>query len=290
MKQLLVIALLLVASSSSAQRHLMFEGADESIRLWDNSTAKYSNHESRDEERERGKRNVFVQTSSCDLYIYKAEPEKNSGICVVILPGGGYAKVHISDHTARWFASQGITAAVVKYRLPNYGHYRATLEDAAGAIRYMRSRSDLGIDASKVGVFGISAGGHLAAWVSNVMPDNEKPAFAIPVSASITRTEFYTTVKANQHLMGKEFCYSNAEALSVQNMVTSQTPPTLLLLCDDDLVVPSHSSTTYYEALINNGVVASMHIYPEGGHGIGAYTKEFRAAILDWLGWLGLIK
>ena len=233
----------------------------------------------------------MLYTSSCELYIFKATPEKNKGVAVVFYPGGGFTNVSIgSGSIAKWFASQGITAAIVKYRLPNNGHHDATLEDAMGAVRYLRTRTDLGINPAKVGVCGASAGGHITAWVSNAMPDEEKPAFAIPLFPSITRTEFYSTRNCNRALLGKNYCYQDAVDMSVQNMVTSQTPPTLLLLCDDDSVVPSHSSITYYKALIQHGVKASLHIFPSGGHSMNKNLDEFHSAVLDWLDWLGMLK
>ena len=290
MKRLLTFALALsFAWGASAQKTLSIEGADEIVRLWNNTTAQHSNEETKDEVFDRGRKVVIAHTSECELYIFKADSERNTGAGVVILPGGGYRVVHLGTSTAKWYASQGITAVIVKYRWPNYGHKDATLEDAMGAIRYLRTRTDLGIIPEKVGVQGSSAGGHLAAWVSNAMPDEEKPAFAIPIYPSITRTEFYTAVRANSFLMGAGFNFQKAIDMSVQNMVTPQTPPTLLMLCDDDETVSSHSAVTYYEALILHGVKASMHIYPEGGHGMVPYRTEFRKTILDWLDWLGII-
>ena len=285
------VSALAVVAGASAQKTISFEGADETIRLWDNTTAKYSNHETRDEKWRNEQKRTMLNTSSCELYIFKAAPEKNKGVAVVFFPGGGFMNVSIgSGSMAKWFASQGITTALVKYRLPNGGHHEATLEDAMGAVRYLRTRTDLGVNPDKVGVSGASAGGHIAAWVSNALPDEEKPAFAIPLYPSITRTEFYTSYNCNAALLGKKYCYQDAANLSVQNMVTSQTPPTLLLLCDDDKTVSSHSSVTYYEALISHGVKASMHIYPNGGHSLNAHLEEHRATIIDWLNWLGLTK
>ena len=270
----------------SAQKTLSLEGADETVRLWDNTTAKYSNHETRDEE--WSKKNTRIRyTSSCELYIFKAAPEKNSGVAVAIFPGGGFTSVGMSKTLAKWYASVGITAAIVKYRLPN-GHKEATLEDAMGAVRYLRTRTDLGVDPAKVGVTGSSAGGHLAAWVSNAMADEEKPAFAIPLYGAISRIEFYTGAKANDSLLGEGFCYQDAVDMSCQFMVTPQTPPTMLLLCDDDMVVQPYSSVIYYEALLRHGVKASMHIFPEGGHSLKKAMNEQHTLILDWLSWLGL--
>ncbi len=291
MKKFLAFAIALACVvGASAQKTISLEGADETVRLWDNTTAQHSNYQTQDEQWRKSQRKAMLYTSSCELYIFKAAPKNNTGIAIAIYPGGGFTSVGMDTSLAQWYASQGITAAIVKYRLPNRGHHEATLEDAIGAVRYLRTRTDLGIDPTKVGVTGSSAGGHIAAWVSNAMADGKKPAFAIPQYPSITRTEFYTTKKCNEALLGKGYCYQDAVNMSVQNMVSPTTPPTLLLLCDDDNVVSSHSSVTYYKELLRHGVKASMHIYPSGGHSLKKHTNEYQAAILDWLNWLGLLK
>ena len=272
---------------ATAQQRVSLEGADESVRLWDNTTAKYSNFQTRDEQFRKGKKNAMQYTSSCELYIFKAKAEKNQGVAIVICPGGAYSSLGFDIPLAKWYASQGITAALLKYRLPN-GHKEAMLEDSTGAVRYLRTRTDLGIDPSKVGISGNSAGGHLAAWTSNIMTDEEKPAFAIPLYGAISRIEFYTGAKANDSLLGEGFCYQDAVDMSCQFMVTPQTPPTMLLLCDDDMVVQPYSSVIYYEALLRHGVKASMHIFPEGGHSLKKAMNEQHTLILDWLNWLGL--
>ena len=286
---LFVFALAWVAGAS-AQKTITPEGADETVRLWDNTTAKYSNYETRDEAWNNKRHTSIKQTSSCELYIFHADPAKNRGVAIAIFPGGSY--VHLSFHSslARWYASIGVTVALVKYRLPNGGHWEAMLEDAAGAVRYLRTRTDLGIDPMRVGVGGSSAGGHLASWVSNAMEDGEKPAFAILHYGAMLRTQFYTTLKGNNALLGKGFTYQQAEDLTITNMVSETTPPTLMLLCDDDNMVRSYSSTTYYATLLRYGVKASIHIYPNGGHSLTKHTKEYRAAIVDWLDWLGFVK
>ncbi len=292
MKKILTLLAVMVGSTFSAiaQQTVSLEGADEVVRLWDNTTAKHSNYETRDEKwRKKGS---IMQTSSCELYIFKAAPEKNTGAAIVIYPGGGYTYLNLHISIARWYASQGITTVLVKYRLPNFGHYEATLEDAIGAVRYLRTRTDLGVNPAKVGVTGSSAGGHLSAWVSNAMADEEKPAFAIlhypwiNLAKSVTNTEG----KALFQLLGKDYHYQEAVDLSVQNMVTSTTPPTLIFLCDDDPTVPSVSSVAYYKALAQHGVKASMHIYPKGGHSLNQHLDEYRPLTIEWLKWLGIIE
>ena len=275
---------------ASAQKTVSFEGADEIVRLWDNTTAKYSNYETRDEV--FYKQRSLMCTSSCELYIFKAAAEKNKGVAIAMYPGGSYIRLNLAIWLAQWYASQGITAAIVKYRLPNYGHSEATLEDAIGAVRYLRTRTDLGIDPNKVGVMGSSAGGHLASWVSNAMPDGEKPAFALLHYAwiNLLKSNSGAADKALVQLLGKDYTEQDTIDLSTYRMVTATTSPTMLLLCDNDGLVPSVDAVEYYEALVNHGVKATMHIYPFGGHSVKKHKAELQSAVLAWLDYLGLTK
>ena len=286
---ILSIALVGIALSTSAQKTVSLEGADEVVRLWDNTTAEYSNHQTRDEQFRNKKKTSMLYTSSCELYIFKADETKNCGVAVAIYPGGAYQGLGFDKELAKWYASQGVTAVLVKYRLPN-GHKEAMLEDAVGAVRYLRTRTDLGINPAKVGVSGNSAGGHLAAWTSNIMADEEKPAFAILHYPAIDRTSpyYYKAIPNNKNVLGDDFSLQEAEDMSAQNMVSATTPPTLIMLCDDDAVVPPTSPVAYYKALINYGVKASMHIFPVGGHSLKRYPEERNSAIVDWLDYLGL--
>ncbi len=290
MKRILTFALaVVVVFMASAQKTLSLEGADETVRLWDNTTAKHSNYETRDEAWKR--KNSIWQTSSCELYIFKAAEGKNTGIAIAMFPGGSYTNESFSISLAKWYASQGITAALVKYRLPNFGHNEATLEDAMGAVRYLRTRADLGIDPAEVGVQGNSAGGHLATWVSNAMPDDEKPAFAIPHYGWIDLENSHSAAayKALTKLLGKHYTLQQVRDLSTWRMVNEKTPPTLLLLCDDDALVSSEDAAKYYEALVCHGVKASMHIFPFGGHSVKKHTAEYQPLVLDWFRYLGMI-
>ncbi|MBQ5691387.1 MAG: alpha/beta hydrolase [Alistipes sp.] len=288
-KILMTLLLAVVALSASAQKTISYEGADETVRLWDNKTAKHTNYETRDEAWK--KKNSIWQTSSCELYIFKAAEGKNTGIAVAIFPGGSYTNLNLQISIAQWYASQGITAAIVKYRLPNRGHYEATLEDAMGAVRYLRTRSDLGIDPAKVGVTGSSAGGHLSTWVSNAMPVGEKPAFVIPLYGWINLYESKSLAaeKALVQLLGPGYNSQKAINLSTHLMVDENTSPTLLFLCYDDSLVPSTDGVEYYEALVRHGVKASMHIFPFGGHSVKKHTAEYQTLIIEWLKYLGLM-
>lgn len=289
MKRAFILSMLLCALCSAVAQDTIIvtdSDADEIVHLWDNSTAKYSNEMEKDEVVK--KKFKVYNTSSADLYIFKAPKEKATGYSVVIYPGGGYSYLSFPNSFPVWLREKGITAVVVKYRLPNYGHKEAMLEDAVGAIDYLRANAEkYNIDPEKVGVYGNSAGGHLAAWISNYMPDGKKPAFAILVYGAMERNRYYNTYAANSRLAGKQITTADAEALSASNMVTPSTPPTIMFLSDDDDVVAPYSSTIYYKALKQHGVKSSMHIYPSGGHGWSGrlkwpYRQQWLGAIEDW--------
>ena len=281
----------LCASGASAQKTVSVENnADKVIKWWDNKTAPHSNEETKNEELNKSKH--FTHTSETVFYVYKADPSKATGQGVVVLPGGGYSKVCIAHEgfaMGEWFKANGITAVVVKYRLPNLGHKEVPLEDAQAALKYMRDNAKkLGIDPAKVGICGGSAGGHLAAYTSTFTPDAEKPAFSILFYPVITGTTWHTHQNTFRHLLGDKRTPAQQEYYSLENRVSETTPPTILLLSDDDQVVPPISSILYYEALKRHGVKATMHIYPSGGHGWAGkdtfkYAEDYRRALLDWL-------
>ncbi|MBR7182574.1 MAG: alpha/beta hydrolase [Alistipes sp.] len=285
---LFVITVALFTLSASAQKTVKIpSSADDIVHLWDNTTAKYSNYMEKDE-RLKGKSKLY-NTSSADLYIYTAPKEKATGYAVVIYPGGGYRYLSIPHTFPEWLRDNGITAVVVKYRLPNVGHPEATLEDAIGAVEYMRANADkYNLDPKKVGVCGNSAGGHLAAWVSNAMEDGKKPCFSILVYGAMARNRYYNTYSAASQMCGKYTTSHEFAKFSIPEMVTATTPPALLLLSDDDTVVLPYSSTAYYKALKRYGVPASMHIYPSGGHGWSGrlkweYRQQWLGAVKDWI-------
>ena len=233
-------------------------------------------------------------TTNYEPWIEHYKPEK--AICdsaLVIVPGSGYRSdpdlpKQEGERVAKYYCEMGINVFCLRYRV-SPDCFPIPILDGRRAIRYVRYYSEkFGINKDKVAAMGYSAGGHLTAWVSNAMADEEKPAFAIPLYGAISRIEFYTGAKANDSLLGEGFCYQDAVDMSCQFMVTPQTPPTMLLLCDDDMVVQPYSSVIYYEALLRHGVKASMHLFPEGGHSLKKAMNEQHTLILDWLSWLGL--
>ena len=264
--------------------------ADQTIKWWNNSKAPHSNEITKDETRdEAGNLREISQTV---FYLYKADASIATGQAVVVLPGGGYGANCIEREgfkLAEYFKSIGITALVVKYRLPNYGHKEVPLEDAQAGLGYLRKNAKkLGIDPTKVGIAGSSAGGHLAAYTSNFTADAEKPAFAVLFYPVITGSSCMTHQNTFRRLLGANHTPHMREQYSLENRVSETTPPTILLLSTDDRTVPPISSILYYKALKHYGVKASMHCYPEGGHGWVCkeefrYHKDWQHQLAKWL-------
>ena len=291
----IIISLILVAGlviSASAQKAIVKVPckANKTIKLWNNKKAPHSNEETKDEN--RNKAGHFYNTSQTVFYLYKADKKTATGQGVVICPGGGYSAVCIEREgfaLAEYFQSIGVTALVLKYRLPNYGHKEVPLEDAQEALRYMREHGKKWkVDPAKVGIAGSSAGGHLAAYTSTFTADAEKPAFTVLFYPVINGESCMTHQGTFDRLLGKNHAPYLREKYSLDNCVTPITPPTILLLSNDDLTVPPISSVLYYKALKHYGVKAAMHVYPEGGHGwVGResfrYHKNWQHQLKRWM-------
>ncbi len=269
-------------------------GGDLQIKLWDNSSAPHSNGVTGEEIEVKPfkMRNI----SEARLYIFKAESDKATGQSVVICPGGGYWMLSMDQEgveMAKWLASNGITAAVLKYR-DALGVKEVPFEDAVEAVRVMRTKAtELNIDAKRVGIVGSSAGGHLAASVSTLAEDSLKPNFTVLLYPVITSEKGKGHQGSFNNLLGKDRTEEESTHYSLEKRVTSTTPPAILFHSDDDKVVPSVSSTRYYAALKEHGTAASLHIYPSGGHGWGvsdrfAYRAEWMETLIDWLKWLNI--
>lgn len=294
MKRIFIALTLMFAFALSASAQKTFVEipckADKIIKHWNNKKAPHSNEITKDEF--RTKAGHIANVTQTVFYLYKADAEKATGQAVVILPGGGYRNVCIEREgfaIAEYFKSIGVTALVVKYRLPNLGHKEVPLEDAQAGLAYLRKNAKkLGVDPTKVGICGSSAGGHLAAYTSTFTEDAKKPAFSILFYPVISGESCMTHQGTFLNLLGKDHSPAMREQYSLENQVTPTTPPTLLLLSNNDGTVPPISSVLYYEALKHHGVEASMHIYPEGGHGWVFrkgfhYEKAWQEALCDWL-------
>ena len=287
---LLVAALLSGAFACASAQAPGTPGTPQSreLKIWDNASAPHSNGIATPER--ILDENRLDNTSEATLRIYPADPALDTGLAAVVCPGGGYACLaigHEGHAIARWLASQGVTAAVLKYRMPE-GHPEVPLEDAEQALRIMQGleAGATGFTPDRVGIVGFSAGGHLAASVSTL--GAVRPAFAVLFYPVVTTDDDATHRGSVDCLLGPDPAPELLVRYALERQVDDATPPTLLLLSDDDRGVPPANSLRYYEALKARGIPASMHIYPSGGHGWGCrddfrYKTAWQQAVLDWL-------
>ena len=284
MRRLLVLTALTAALTAGAQQRI--------VQLWNNASAPHDNGLRGGERVEEDR---LFNTTEAVLYVYAADPARATGQAAVVCPGGGYRFVSMpreGHEVGEWLSAEGITVVALKYRLPN-GHCQVPLEDAEAALRYIRDHAaEYGVNPSRVGIMGFSAGGHLAASAATMLPEEVRPAFAVLVYPVITAEPGKCHKGSFDNLLGTDRTAGDEAQWSLQNRVTASTPPTLLLLADDDRTVPPVNSTLFYEALKRNGVKGcSLRIYPSGGHG-GAldpahiYRAQWRADILDRLAML----
>lgn len=221
-----------------------------------------------------------------ELYLAK----NPNGKMVIICPGGAYwftAYVHEGQFAAKWLNSLGISAAVVKYRLP-YGHPSVPLTDVQNVFRYCRHYAkDWGV--TQIGVMGFSAGGHLATTASTQYVDAEtRPDFSILVYPVISSepgvghegsfNNLIGTEKAWYTRKGRDFESWDAgkkkfeslkERYSLDKQVSTDTPKTFIIFSSNDNGVPPENEVRYFNALVKNGVPCEMHAFPGGGHGYG---------------------
>ena len=218
---------------------------------------------------------------------------------MVICPGGGYrllAMGHEGHQYAEWMAANGITTAVLKYRLPNFTP-QVPMEDAAEALRYMREEYRGKASIKQLGIMGFSAGGHLAASTAvgclKANGDTSaraalRPDFAVLFYPVITGHPLQTHKGSYDYLLGRNRTQELTDKWSPELVAGKDAPQTLLILSSDDATVPPINSTKFYNTLKELGVPTSITILPSGGHGWGfrdsfKYKAIWQETMLQWL-------
>ncbi len=208
-----------------------------------------------------------------NLTPYLADKSKATGAAVVVCPGGGYGALamdHEGVQIARWLNSMGVHAFVLKYRLGPRHRHPAMLDDVSEAFRMVRKRSaEWGVDSKRVGVWGFSAGGHLASTISTHFTKETRPDFAILSYPVITCAESWLHKGSCKNLLGENPDAKLVDLMSNEKQVTKDTPPTFIFHTTDDATVPVENALAYYTALRRNGVEAELHIFEHGRHGVG---------------------
>lgn len=280
MKQIFItMALSLAAATAGAQTY--------EIPLWPNGPAESNGITAAEDRRDNGD---IYNISEAVLSVWPADNANNTGKAIMICPGGGYgmqAAGHEGRQFAEWFAANGITAAVLQYRLPN-GHSEIPLTDAIQAMKEFRDMApDWGYDADKIGVMGFSAGGHLASTLLTHYDEGSRPDFGILYYPVITMSKA-THGGSRNNLLGPSPTIEAIEYYSNELQVTADTPPTMIFFSDDDKTVDPSNGVMFYNALKNNGVKSAMYIFPNGGHGWGfresfTYHEQMKGLTLDWI-------
>ena len=215
---------------------------------------------------------------------YLPEPGTANGAAIVICPGGGYN--HLANHEgegyARWFAAQGVTAFVLKYRLGSNG-YRAPIPlwDAARAVRTVRHRApEWGLDPARIAIIGSSAGGHLASMLLTRY-DGGNPRADDPIERVSSRPDLgilcYPVISLADHphvgsrnrLLGEAPTQEELETWSSERHVTPDTPPCFIWHTAEDASVSVANSLAFAAALQKAGVPFDLHVYTHGRHGLG---------------------
>ncbi len=245
------------------------------------------------------------------IEIFLPDADKAVGTGVVVCPGGGYANLAFDKEgvqIARWLNSIGVAAFVLKYRLGPRYHNPVEFGDAQRALRYVRSNAaNFGVAANRIGIWGFSAGGHLASTASTHF-DAGKPSADDPVEHAGSRPDFailsypvvamlgpYVHQGSRRMLLGDTPDEKTEQSLSNESEVTPETPPTFLFHTTVDPVVPVENSIQYYLALRRNKVPAEMHVFEEGPHGVGLAPTDATLSIwptllANWLRTRGLLE
>lgn len=254
---------------------------------------------------------LYTKVTNPTLTFFEAPKKTNTGAAVIICPGGGYRILSFDQEgiqVAKYFNSIGISAFVLKYRLPHDSIMEdksvGPLQDAQEAIRIVRRNAvKYGIQPSKIGIVGFSAGGHLASTAATHFQEkvydvsdstSARPDFAVLVYPVITMGEL-THKGSHDNLLGKNPSKEQIARFSNELQVNAQTPPIFLVHASNDRTVSVLNCIHFYEACIRNNVSAEMHIYEKGGHGFGLATgvqssqSQWPLAMAAWLKNQGVI-
>ncbi|HEV2645555.1 MAG TPA: alpha/beta hydrolase [Acidobacteriaceae bacterium] len=215
-------------------------------------------------------------------YIPAVNPTRTA---VVIAPGGGYqhlAMGYEGADVAVWLNAHGVAAFVLKYRLGMKYHSPVELEDAQRAIRMVRAGAEkYGVAKDRIGMWGFSAGGHLAATAGTqfdagdagaadvVERESSRPDFLVLAYPVISMQDGVTHMGSQKFLLGEGATQAAKDAMSAEMHVTKETPPTFLFATTDDNAVPVMNSVMFYAALVKAGVPVEMHLFQHGRHGVG---------------------
>ncbi|MEO7925078.1 MAG: alpha/beta hydrolase [Chitinophagaceae bacterium] len=226
------------------------------------------------------------RVSDPGIYTFIVPKSENKGTAVLICPGGGYERLsHIYNgfNLAKWYNSIGVNAFVLIYRLPHQADLQtrqlAPLQDAQRAMRIIRSKAaKWNIKPDKIGVMGTSAGGHVASMLGTHFEDvssikdpldtiSYRADFMVLLSPVISMGR-YAHPGSKKYFIGPDSSRQVIEKYSNELQVSAATPATFMVHALNDSSVKVQNSLLFYTTLLDKKVNASIHIFPQGGHGI----------------------
>ncbi|QJW89779.1 alpha/beta hydrolase [Spirosoma taeanense] len=243
---------------------------------------------------------VLTGITKPTLEYFRPAADKASGAAVIVIPGGGYGVVVYKGEgvsTAKALAEKGVAAFVLKYRLPSDvimpDKKIGPLQDAQQAIKLVRDNAaKWGIDPTKVGIMGFSAGGHLAstaathfekAYIDNSTSTSLRPDFQILIYPVISMQDSLTHGGSRDNLLGKNPSRQDADLFSNELQVRANTPPAYLTHAADDKLVDVDNSIVYFEKLRHLKVPVELHIYPKGDHGFIFRHPGWMEPLFAWM-------
>jgi acetyl esterase/lipase len=275
--------------------------ADEPIALWPNAAPGETGEIGPEQEQPKRPGDDTIRITNVTrptLEVFLPPREKSNGTGVLICPGGAYSILAYNKEgteVARWLNSLGVAGVVLKYRVParkGRQRFEAPVQDAQRALGLIRQRAQTKswpIDPDRIGVLGFSAGGHLAATLSNQYAERTYPR--VDDADDLSCRPNFAVLIYPAYLVERK---SDNNALAPELKVTAQTPPTFLAQTEDD-GVRVECSLFYYLALKNAKVPAEMHLYPDGGHGYGLRPSNhtvstWPARAEEWLRARGMLE
>jgi acetyl esterase/lipase len=247
---------------------------------------------------------IVSKVSIPSMTIFLAPKEKATGTAVIICPGGGYTNLAMGyegTEVAQRFNESGISAFVLKYRIPNdetmINKEIGPLQDAQRALLVVRSRAaEWGLDARRIGIMGFSAGGHLAAtagthfqknYIDNPDQISLRPDFMLLIYPVISFKTPIAHMGSAHNLLGPNPSPEQIKEFSNEMQVTDLTPPAFLVHAKDDNTVPYANSLVFAEALKNHHIPAKIFLYEQGGHGFGMInstsTTRWMDLCIEWI-------
>ena len=234
------------------------------------------------------------------LYSYPAPDSINNHAAIIFCPGGSYcylAKKNEGHDPAKLFSQYGFNTFVLLYRRGMRGNrYPSQIQDLQKALRYVVDNAQkYGIDTTKIGVCGFSAGGHLVGTEAEyfdtdfVSDDNRpappKPLFAIMMYPVVSMQPDIGHWKSRRNLLGDSFTQERRDSMSLELNVRADMPPVFIVACKDDPIVDYRNAIRMSESLKKGSVLYSFSLYDEGGHGFGVNRNYIKASNKDAADW-----